>query len=261
MAEYQLQGKRALYVTLGAAMGTAIGAFLAGIIGPDRTLTGMEFLGILVSCALLAIFFTGFHLYQTLPDKVAQPIIERVSLIEEQFRLPPEGCMRWEYFHSKVRTLHKVVDSDYQPEIVVGVGRSGSIVAGLLAIFWDNGDVLCIDRNYGEPDQNGSIKVSFIPSVQLLQEQLEQKKVLFVMSEKDSGRTLEALLKSVNDLGMSSYKTAVVFNNAEKAPRPDYYAVADSGQRASLPFRNPNDSSQSKAKPNPQSNKSLETEE
>lgn len=241
-------GRSVLIGTVAVAFGTACGAAVATYIGRQGVVDGTTFLGIVAVIAIVLFFTFGVYAYRALPGALATPIIARLDVLQEQFQLPPEGCMRWEYFHAKVRALHQVIEADdFEPDLVLGVGRSGAVVAALLAVFIGNKRVLSIDRVYGEPGPDGTVHIHFEPTFDVIASALKGKQVLCVMSEKDSGRTLEALTRASQRItGISGFRTAVVFNNAEKAPPPNYYAVADSGQRAALPFRYPNEPSSSK---------------
>ena len=183
-------GRSVLIGTIAVAFGTACGAAVATYVGRQGVVDGTTFLGIVAVIAIVSFITFGVYAYRALPRALLTPIIARLDVLEEQFQLPPEGCMRWEYFHAKVRALHQVIEADnFEPDLILGVGRSGAVVAALLAVFSGKKRVLGIDRIYGEPGPDGTVHIDFAPTFDVIASELKGKQVLCVMSEKDSGRT------------------------------------------------------------------------
>ncbi len=153
-----------------------------------------------------------------------------------------EQRMSWSLFWARANQLLELVQADgsFKPDMVLSVGRSGAIVGSLLAGNMHGLPHVSIDRinRWSTDGHRSSRKVEIFPSPRILAKELEGKNVLCVMSECDSGRTLEALSDELGAIhGIGKVKTAVLCRNVNTYFKPDYIAVEDYGKRPNFPFR------------------------
>jgi hypoxanthine phosphoribosyltransferase len=211
-----------------------------------------QFLAIVAACAAIIFILLGLpNLHAKLEEHIhaSQEQGERISALQDRMA---ELCseitegtparMSWIVFWRHVRDLQKVIESDtaFVPQVVLSVGRSGAIVGGLLAGNMGGITHIGIDRDHEWLRHRGVLKrvTKIIPSVRTISSLLESKNVLCVMSECDSGRTLEALLTELTEVeGIGEIRTAVLFRNSSTFFAPDYIAVQDRGHRPEFPFR------------------------
>lgn len=153
-----------------------------------------------------------------------------------------EQRMSWTYFWASVRNLKDSIqaDAEFKPDIILSIGRSGAIVGSIIAGNMQGLMHLGIDRiNQWVTEGNRSSRTVLIfPSPRIFASSLTDKKILCVMSECDSGRTLEAVVSELNEIkGIKCIKTAVLFRNANTYFCPDYIAKEDQGERPKFPFK------------------------
>lgn len=150
--------------------------------------------------------------------------------------------MAWTTFGVLVGQLREKIasDSEFSPDIVVSVGRSGATVGSILAGNLGPLPHLGIDRINSWSREKTALKrdVEIVPDVSVLSSFLMDKSVLCVMSECDTGFTLEAATKELEDLpGIGTVRTAVLFRAASTHFVPDYFVEQDSGARPRFPFK------------------------
>lgn len=90
-----------------------------------------------------------------------------------------------------VRSINK---EEYNPDVIVGIGRSGGIIGGLIAGFLGAKPFTVLNCTYGDiKDNNGSLrKVSFDEEFTIAN---EYKKILLVEGATTSGETPKAALE------------------------------------------------------------------
>lgn len=154
--------------------------------------------------------------------------------------------MPWNKLWSNIVDLtNKIeIDPEFQPDIIVGIGRSGAFVGSLIAGNLKALPFITIDRISDFEGPSGKRRIKIIPSLDNLHEEIRNKKILIVMSECDSGKTLleviEALSK-IEGVVMEKIKTAVLFRGMKSEFLPDYYANIDTVEsRQEFPFRTKN---------------------
>lgn len=151
--------------------------------------------------------------------------------------------MSWNKFWSyTVRLLHLIeMDHDFQPELVLSIGRSGAIVGSLIAGNLNATPFISLDRISNFDGPNGQRQIEIIPDLNNLKTELSDKKILIVMSECDSGKTLlevMGVLSKLEGIDMTKIKTAVLFRGMKSEFQPDYFVIRDTiDSRQDFPFR------------------------
>ncbi|MBN1678671.1 MAG: hypothetical protein JW966_00170 [Anaerolineae bacterium] len=211
-----------------------------------------EFAAIAASCGivilLVGIFLTKnrreIGIYLTENRHEINKVYNKLDVICEQFLDGDEQRMSWAHFWATTKTLQGRIQEDqsFKPDIILSVGRSGAIVGGILAGNMEGLPHIGIDRiNDWSKESSESKplkKVTIFPSSRILSEVLQEKDVLCVMSECDTGRTLEALIPELRKIkGIGRVKTAVLYRYFQTFFEPDYVAVEDDGKRPDFPFR------------------------
>lgn len=151
----------------------------------------------------------------------------------------------WKYV---VELVDKIKDDEsFKVDIVVSIGRSGSVIGSLIAGNLNGTPHIAIDRI--SDFKSGSRRIKIIPSLDSLKEELKGKNILCVMSECDSGRTLNKVketLVAVEGIEEERIRTAVLFRDIKSEIIPDYIAAVDTPEkgldytRKDFPFRTKN---------------------
>ncbi len=126
----------------------------------------------------------------------------------------------WEMFGELSRALALRVARDYDPEIVVGIARTGVIPGAVVAsILRQEFHSILVSRKEGVGRVRERPEVlSAAPA------RLEGKRVLLVDEVTTSGDTLRLALAAVRDVGPAEVRTATSFVRPG-GYRPDYYAL------------------------------------
>jgi hypoxanthine phosphoribosyltransferase len=151
-----------------------------------------------------------------------------------------EKRLSWLLFWSKVQQLAAQIDgSDFDPDIVISIGRSGAVVGGMLAslmgakkhVAFDRLVVLTKKTGFSE-ERNIEIDPCILPNREIL----SNKKILGVMSECTSGNTLREINLFFTAIPGIELKTAVIFCKPNVCTCPHFY-VDRTEQWPELPFR------------------------
>jgi hypoxanthine phosphoribosyltransferase len=151
-----------------------------------------------------------------------------------------EKRLSWLLFWSKVQQLAAQIDgSDFDPDIVISIGRSGAVVGGMLAslmgakkhVAFDRLVVLTKKTGFSE-ERNIEIDPCILPNREIL----SNKKILRVMSECTSGNTLREINLFFTAIPGIELKTAVIFCKPNVCTCPHFY-VDRTEQWPELPFR------------------------
>ncbi len=129
----------------------------------------------------------------------------------------------WDEIHKlSLMLARKVIESEYLPDVIVGILRGGYIVARIVA------DILNIE-------ELGVVEVKFYRSIgeraerpvitQPLILDVRDKNVLIVDDVVDSGRTLEIVSQQVRLRGAKNVKSAALFVKPRSIINPDYYII------------------------------------
>jgi len=121
--------------------------------------------------------------------------------------------------------VNKILDSAFQPDIIVGILRGGYIVAKII------GDLLGVN-------EVGSLEIKFYKGIgevserpivtQPLVHYVRDRKVLVADDVADSGRTLQVASELVKLHGAREVKTATLYFKPRSIFIPDFYAATTS---------------------------------
>jgi hypoxanthine phosphoribosyltransferase len=245
-----------IILTMATILLTLIGMIL------EQHILVVQFLVITMACGI------SIYVLISLPNKVSEYTAKRLEYLDSKLDESIEttkGCekdisilrsrvdtlcaevlegtekrMSWKYFWETTERLKERIEADkaFHPNVVLSVGRSGAIVGGLLAGNMGGLLHLGIDRINKWSKDGSSRYVEILPPPETLESVLKGRNVLCVMSECDSGRTLEAFekeIQAIKDIG--TVKTAVLFRNRGTFYCPSYIAREDRGERPDFPFR------------------------
>lgn len=213
-----------------------------------------QFLAVCLACilALLFLLWFGRRLEDGLSSAVRKVEATRgeVAVVHSALKglsaellLGSSEQMAWTTFSALIDELQEKIasDSDFSPDIVVSVGRSGATVGSILAGNLGALVHIGIDRkNSWTRGKSGGLKreVEIIPEVSLFASFLRGRSVLCVMSECDTGFTLEAATTELRKVpGIGVVRTAVLFRALNTHLVPDYFVREDTGARTRFPFK------------------------
>lgn len=134
----------------------------------------------------------------------------------------------------------KIEGSNFTPDVVISVGRSGAVVGGMIASIMGSVKYVGFDRlvvitskpNYPE-ERNIEIDSILKPNVEML----SGKKILCVMAECTTGNTLHVINQFFRNIPNVELKTAVIFSKINVTCKPDFYVDYTDEQWPELPFR------------------------
>ena len=124
----------------------------------------------------------------------------------------------WDTYHNLVLDLHKKID--WKPDIIVSIGKGGSIPGVILAENFNTNNLNFGVKSYNKYQQDSIEEYQSVPSY----EPLRFMKVLIVDDLADSGNTFTYVLNKFKQNFVDSVKTAAVFKKTQSKFIPDYYA-------------------------------------
>lgn len=145
-----------------------------------------------------------------------------------QFQLPADARTRpdrylevqWEMFGELCRALALRVARDYDPEIIVGIARTGVIPGAVVASI-----VRCEFHSMLVSRKEGPEVVRERPEIlSAAPARCQGRRVLLVDEVTTSGDTLRLALAAVRDMGPAEVRTATSFVRPG-GYRPDYFAL------------------------------------
>lgn len=135
--------------------------------------------------------------------------------------LPDKEILTWDGFATMSRELAQMIaDSDFEPEILIGVARGGMIPAG--ALTYSLGVKLTDAINvefYTDVSATLPDPVLLAPMLDI--ESIRGKRVLVVDDVADSGRTLALVLELLAKFG-AEVRSAVIYAKPTTIVNPDY---------------------------------------
>jgi len=227
-----------------AAVWVILTALIGAILGHYLNLTWILLISVLISLLLFSIYWFFIQGFTTINKNInsLKAILEDVSdMLREALGISgSEKRLSWLLFWSKVQQLAaKIEGSDFDPDIIVSIGRSGSVVGGMLAslmgakrhVAFDR--LVVITKKSGFPEErNIEVDDSVLPNREIL----SGKKILGVMSECTSGNTLRKINMFFIAIPGVELKTAVILCKPNVYTCPHYYV--DQVERwPELPFR------------------------
>ncbi|MCF2137428.1 MAG: phosphoribosyltransferase [Candidatus Thorarchaeota archaeon] len=123
-------------------------------------------------------------------------------------------------YNLTLQLSERIVESEYEPNVIVGIARGGWIPARILS------DVLYTQTMW-------NVRIEYYTDVgvrgrqprvtQPLSVSLEGKNILLVDEVADTGESLFHAIKHVEELGVSNVRTAVLHLKPSSMIKPDYY--------------------------------------
>ena len=154
-------------------------------------------------------------------------IFMSVRLIRERNRIS------WRRVESATRKLLKEIQaSSFTPDVVIGVGRGGAILGGMLAGNLGHLPLFVVDTVLDKTDGLSAAHIRYpdtLPS-------LRGKSLLLAVGELYSGQDLRAGLELAKSKGPRVVKTASLFSHPASSIRPDFIGH-ETKQPLSAPWR------------------------
>lgn len=116
--------------------------------------------------------------------------------------------------------IEKIRDAPYIPDLVVGLGRSGAILGGIIAGNLGVLPIATVDREY-RLSEGGARSV--IPRLMIDREIIKGKRVLLVDALPHTGDTMRVIAEELKKCGPSEMKTASLYVEKYCIQRPDFY--------------------------------------
>ncbi|MBN9645169.1 phosphoribosyltransferase [Corynebacterium mendelii] len=136
--------------------------------------------------------------------------------------LEKKEVLTWDRFGSATRELAQtIVDSDFEPEIIIAVARGGLVPAG--ALSYAMGVKLADTMNvefYTDVEETLPDPVLLAPMLDM--SEISDKKLLVVDDVADSGRTLALVLEILKKAGAGDVRSAVLYAKSRSVVDPDY---------------------------------------
>jgi len=130
----------------------------------------------------------------------------------------------WSKIRAGAKTLiSKMNDDNYLPDVIVGVGRAGSILAALISgnLKAKKIPVTSIDLKYEwENEQKRLDKILNLPSISTIQ----NKRILICSGHVNSGNSMKLVKKELLAFKPIELKTAALFVSPVTSVLPDYHS-------------------------------------
>lgn len=139
---------------------------------------------------------------------------------------PIEEKYSWEKIAEESELLASKISDNYNPEIALVIACGGWIPGRIIKKFIKIPFYSIGCTNYDEND-NKQGQVEFYQMVGI--EKIKGKKVIIIDEVCDSGKTLEAVTKRIEEMGAASIRTAVLHKKSSSLFNPDY-AIKDVGE-------------------------------
>ncbi|GAB7049549.1 phosphoribosyltransferase [Catenuloplanes indicus] len=129
-------------------------------------------------------------------------------------------------------SLAEIRRSGFDPDVIVGVGRGGAIVAGMLAGNLGHRPLFVIDTVLEKNDGVSEARIRY-PDVM---PSLAGKRILVAVGELYSGEDLKVAVKAVREQSPASVKTFSLFSHPATGIKPDFCGH-ETKQPLSAPWR------------------------
>jgi hypoxanthine phosphoribosyltransferase len=107
---------------------------------------------------------------------------------------------------------------DYKPDVVIGVGRGGAIVAGMLAGNLGHVPLFVVDTVLDRSKRQSEARVRY-PN---LCPEVKDKDVLVSVGELYSGEDLKAVVRYIEEQDPAEIRTMSLFSHPAASIRPDF---------------------------------------
>jgi hypoxanthine phosphoribosyltransferase len=133
--------------------------------------------------------------------------------------------MSWNEFGTIVYNLSTKIRKEYHSDVIIGIGRSGSIPASILAKLLKVDRLLIINvQLYNEDKPPRQIYDKPRVTIQGIPD-LNGERILLVDDFARSGSTINAALKAVRDKSAEEVKSAVMAVRKDAKIKPDYTGI------------------------------------
>lgn len=213
---------------------------LGVILDQYLNLAWIVLISIVVSIFLVSLYLFFHQKFKHLDENI-NIIGSRIENIREALGTSEDGeKLSWSSFWSKVQQLAaRIEGSDFDPDIVISVGRSGAVIGGMIASILGTKKHIGLDRivvitqKSNFPDERS---VEIDKTVTLNADALQGKKILCVMSECSTGNTLHTIYEFFRKFPDVELRTAVIFTKFNVTCSPDFF-VDLTENWPKLPFR------------------------
>lgn len=169
--------------------------------------------------------------YQARTIETKQQIEELVNELGEQ---RPSGSHRggntdpdnftFQDLHAELNNfLNRITKERWIPDLVIGSGRGGVIVAAIIATNLGHIPLKMIDCQF---QWVGSKRSSTIDSKSIIKEDIINKKVLVVESTRQAGETYRLIKKELEKYSPAEIRSFATIWRTDSPSKPDYYAFA-----------------------------------
>lgn len=133
--------------------------------------------------------------------------------------LRDRGRLTWRVVETAVRkVLADMNNVDYKPDVILGVGRGGAIVGGMLAGNLGHVPLFVIDTVLDRSKKVSEARIRYPACCP----DLSGQRVLVAVGELYSGEDLKAVTRYVEDQKPSEVQTMSLFSHPAASIRPDY---------------------------------------
>ena len=193
-----------------------------------NTLISPYFLGLVI------LFLFSFILFYKL--KKQKNVIK--SIKEEDADLgetSPEGQYTWVDIENGVKNLREqLINDNYIPSLLVGIGRGGAIVSSLLSdnmLKRKHIPFIALDRKYNE--ERGMRKASLFDDV-VFKKDLD--KVLLVAGDVYTGDTAGVFIDFLEGLGAKEIRFCVFVKVNSTKRKPNYFSTSTNVNKLTFPW-------------------------
>ena len=133
---------------------------------------------------------------------------------------------KWGYFswYGVTKRCKKLVNmmhqSNYSPDVIIGLGRSGAVIGGILAGNMGVIPITCMDRRYEWVNKRRIVH----PMHYLDPQKLSGKKILLVDAAPHTGETCKVVIEELQKMNPAEIRVAALFRTPYQVIVPDYYA-------------------------------------
>ena len=130
-----------------------------------------------------------------------------------------------------MKLIEQIRNDGYEPDCIIGVGRGGAIVAGLISGNMGGVALYVVDTILSKTKGVTSVDVRYdcFPD-------LKDQRVLLVVGEVYSGKDLTQAMEFVRTKEVGSYKTLSMYYHPASVIRPDFIGI-ETSKPLSAPWR------------------------
>jgi len=156
----------------------------------------------------------------------------------------PSRFYSWEDLHALSNQLaHRVLDAGRPVDTIVGIARTGLLPAMLAAFVIDTRNVLTISVRTTATDVPSEQRLTPVIGSHLMREDVEGRHCLLVDDVVDTGATMNAAKRALEELGAASISTAALIwsrvafaRNDQTGPCPADFWVEELDVWAAVPW-------------------------